>query len=66
MRNRTKSRYLFEAYKFARNSTNKMVEKAKLRHFQDSINNNSNTQSNYEKVSTLFEAKDQRQLMYPL
>ena len=38
----TKSRHFYEAYKIARNKTNKMVEKAKSRHFQHTINNNSN------------------------
>ena len=30
---RQKSRHFYEAYKIARNKTNKMVEKAKSRHF---------------------------------
>ena len=54
------------AYKIARNKTNKMVEKAKSRHFQHTINNNSNDPNNYGKVSTSLEVKDQKQLIISL
>ena len=59
----TKFRYSYEAYKIARNKTNKIVEKAKSRYFQHTINNNGTIQSNYGKVSTSLEGKDQKQLI---
>ena len=67
----TKSRHFFEAYKIARNKTNKMVETAKSRHFQHTITNNSNDPKQLwigiwkaiNEVSTSLEVKDQKQLI---
>ena len=54
---RTKSRYFYEAYKIARNKTNKIVEKAKSRHFQHTINNNSNNPKQLWKSVNLIRGK---------
>ena len=53
----TKSRHFCEAYKVARNKTNKMVEKAKSRHFQHTINNNSNDPKQLWKGVNLIRGK---------
>ena len=53
----TKSRHFYEAYKVARNKTNKMVEKAKSRHFQHTINNNSNDPKQLWKGVNLIRGK---------
>ena len=53
----TKSRHFYEAYKIARNKTNKMVEKAKSRHFQHTINNNSNDPKQLWKGVNLIRGK---------
>ena len=52
-----KSRYFYEAYKIARNKTNKIVEKAKSRHFQRTINNNSNNPKQLWKSVNLIRGK---------
>ena len=54
---RTKSRYFYEAYKFARNKTNKIVEKAKSKHFQHTINNNSKNPKQLWKSVNLIRGK---------
>ena len=54
---RTKSRYFYEAYKIARNRTNKIVEKAKSTHFQHTINNNSNNPKQLWKSVNLIRGK---------
>ena len=53
----TKSRHFYEAYKVARNKTNKMVEKAKSRHFQHTINNNNNDPKQLWKGVNLIRGK---------
>ena len=53
----TKSRHFYEAYKTARNKTDKMVEKAKSRHFQRTINNNSNNPKQLWKSVNLIRGK---------
>ena len=54
---KTKSRHFYEAYKIARNKTNKMVEKAKSRNFQHTINNNSNDPKQLWKGVSLIRGK---------
>ena len=53
----TKSRYSYEAYKIARNKTNKIVEKAKSRYFQHTINNNGNDPKQLWKGVNLIRGK---------
>ena len=50
----TKSRYLFQAYKTARNKTNKMIDKAKSMYFQQTIGcNNQNPKQLWKSVNLI-------------
>jgi hypothetical protein len=62
---RTKSRYFYETYKSARNKTNKIVEKAKSRHFQHTINNNSNNPKQLWKIVNLIRGKGSKATNVP-
>ena len=54
---RTKSQHLFEAYKIARNKTNKMVDKAKSMYFQHTIGCNKENPKKLRKSVNLIRGK---------
>ena len=61
-----KSQRLFEAYKIARNKTNKMVDKAKSTYFQHTIGCNKENPKNYGKVSISLGVKVLKQPIFLL